>query len=135
MIAGRGPIVGLVLLSHSPALAEGLRDLVVQMSRLPEAVAAAGGTGDGRLGTSPTVLEEAVGRVSGGGGVLVLADIGSAVLTARAWLAGYHGDERVLLGDAPLVEGAVAAGVLASTGASLDDVRAAAQQAWSVRKL
>lgn len=128
------PVVGLVLLSHSRQLAEGVRDLVGQVTRVPGAVAAAGGTEDGRLGTSPELLERAVGAVDRGGGVVILPDLGSAVLTARAWLAGYAGSDQVVLADAPFVEGAVAAGVTASTGAGLAQVRAAAEQAWQLRK-
>lgn len=133
-----GPVsstVGIVLLSHSRDLAEGLRGLLTQLGGVGSSVSIAGGTSDGRLGTSPDLLADAVARVSAGAGVLVIADIGSAVLTARAWLADYSGPERVVLADTPFVEGAVAAAVTASTGADLDTVIAAAHGAWSVRKL
>lgn len=127
--------VGIVLLSHSVELAQGLRSLLLQLGGLSERVSVAGGTQDGRLGTSPDLLAGAVSKVAGGSGVVVVADIGSAVLTARAWLATYSGAESVVLADAPFVEGAVAAAVTASTGADLASVVKAAQTAWSVRKL
>jgi phosphoenolpyruvate---glycerone phosphotransferase subunit DhaM len=66
--------------------------------------------------------------------VVILTDLGSAVLTSRAVLAD-EPREDVLLVDAPFVEGAVAAGVIAATGADLAAVVAAAQEAWDVRKL
>lgn len=126
--------VGIVLLSHSPALAAGAADLAGQVSG-GAPVVGVGGTVDGRLGTSADLLERGVGEVSRGGGVLVIPDLGSAVLTARAFLADYAGAEAVVLVDAPFVEGAVAAAVAASTGADLDETRQAAAEARDVRKL
>jgi PTS hybrid protein len=68
--------------------------------------------------------------------VVLLADIGSAVLSVRALIAGGDLDSgRALLADAPLVEGSVAAAVAASTGMNLGGVVAAAAEAWDVRKL
>jgi dihydroxyacetone kinase DhaKLM complex PTS-EIIA-like component DhaM len=72
--------------------------------------------------------------VDKGSGVVVLADLGSAVLTARSVLADGRGAD-VILVDAPLVEGAVAAAVIAATGADLATVRAAAEEARDARKL
>ncbi|GAA0898198.1 dihydroxyacetone kinase phosphoryl donor subunit DhaM [Virgisporangium aurantiacum] len=126
-------MVGLVLVSHSEQLAAGLRDLVVTLAPGEVAVEAAGGTDDGRFGTSYQRIEAAIAKADRGDGVVVLADMGSAVLTVRTVL-----DDRpradVLLIDAPLVEGAVAAAVLAATGAGLDDVSAAAAEAREVPK-
>jgi PTS hybrid protein len=125
--------VGIVLVSHSRGLACGLRDMLLQIGDSDLPVAAAGGTDDGEVGTSYHLISEAISKVDGGSGVLVLTDLGSAVLTARAVLADSpRGD--VVLVDAPFVEGAVAAGVIASTGADLGTVHAAAEEARSVRK-
>jgi PTS hybrid protein len=125
--------VGIVLVSHSHALATGLRELVLQVAgEVP--VEAAGGTAEGGLGTSDAGIREAIQRADRGSGVVVLADLGSAVLTARAVLQDQpRGD--VTLVDAPFVEGAVAAGVIAGAGADLAAVGAAAGEAWDVRKL
>ncbi|WTW95551.1 dihydroxyacetone kinase phosphoryl donor subunit DhaM [Streptomycetaceae bacterium NBC_01309] len=127
-----GNLVGLVLVSHSRTLAEGLRELVVQIGgEVP--VAVAGGGPDGGLGTSPERVAAALREADGGAGVVVLPDLGSAVLTVRALLAeeAWPG---VRLVDAPFVEGAVAAAVTAGTGADLEAVAAAAEEARDVRK-
>ena len=129
-----GPQVGIVLVSHSARLADGAADLAAQVSGGTVAVAAAGGTDDGGLGTSAAKVERAVRRADGGAGVLVLADLGSAVLTARAML-GDLPDVTVALADAPFVEGAVAATVTAAGGADLTAVTKAAEEAWHARKL
>ena len=128
--------VGIVLISHSRVLAEGAADVAGQVSAGGVRIVGVGGTEDGRLGTSADALAAAVEKVWGEAGVLVIPDLGSSVLTARAFLAE-DGDRGfpVRLADAPFVEGAVAAAVAASSGASLDEVLAAAQEARDVRKL
>jgi dihydroxyacetone kinase phosphotransfer subunit len=120
--------------SHSVLLADGAADLAAQVSGGTVTVAAAGGTDDGDLGTSAAKVERAVRRADGGAGVLVLADLGSAVLTVRAMLGDLH-DVTVTLADAPFVEGAVAATVTAAGGADLTAVAKAAEEAWHARKL
>ncbi|WP_405011280.1 dihydroxyacetone kinase phosphoryl donor subunit DhaM [Kitasatospora sp. NBC_01539] len=124
--------VGVVLVSHSPALAAGLRDLLAELGagRVPVAIAA--GTADGRLGTSADLVARAVEAADTGAGVVVVPDLGSAVLTARLALADRPG---AVLVDAPFVEGAVAATVTASAGAGLDEVVRAAEEARHLRKL
>lgn len=98
----------------------------------------AGGTQDGRLGTSIELIRAAVTGADTGDGVCVLMDMGSSVLTAKtllAELADEDGAPRGQLADAPFVEGAVAAAVIASTGQDLDAVIESAEQAWAMRKL
>jgi dihydroxyacetone kinase phosphotransfer subunit len=122
-------LVGIVLVSHSERLALGLRDLLRQVATEEVRVVPAAGDDDGGLGTSAAKIEAAVARADTGAGVVVLADLGSAVLTARAIL-----DDGPVLVDAPFVEGAVAAAVLASTGADLETVAGAAREARDVPK-
>lgn len=124
-------MVGLVLVSHSALLAQGLLDMVQQVARLTAGVAIAGGTLDGGLGTSAERIEKALAAVEGQDGVLVLMDLGSAVLTTESVLETLPPERRALvrLSNAPLVEGAIAAAVQASLGASLDEVYAAAEAA------
>jgi dihydroxyacetone kinase phosphotransfer subunit len=126
--------VGIVLVSHSARLAEGAADLAAQVSGGTVTVVAAGGTDDGGLGTSAEKIASALCRAEGGAGVLVLPDLGSAVLTVRALLEDLH-DASVALADAPFVEGAVAATVTAAAGADLTAVAKAAEEAWHARKL
>jgi PTS hybrid protein len=134
------PRVGIVLVSHSVRLAEGAADLAGQVSGGTVRVLAAGGTEDGELGTSAEKVARAVASADAGAGVLVLPDLGSAVLTVRAMLDEMGGladmpGARVVLADAPFVEGAVAATVTAAAGADLKAVATAAEEAWHARKL
>ena len=129
-------MIGIVLVSHSAALAEGLSELVGQVSGEDVRVRPAGGSGDGGLGTDPDRIAAAIRAADTGSGVVVLVDIGSAVLSVKAILAGGDvGGIDVRLADAPLVEGAEAASVLAATGADVAAVAAAAEEARDVAKL
>jgi phosphoenolpyruvate---glycerone phosphotransferase subunit DhaM len=128
------PQVGIVLVSHSVRLAEGAADLAAQVGGGTVAVVAAGGTDDGGLGTSAAKVERALRLAESGAGVVVLPDLGSAVLTVRALLEDLP-DVTVALADAPFVEGAVAATVTAAAGADLTAVAKAAEEAWHARKL
>lgn len=136
--------VGIVLVSHSAALAEGAAELAGQVGGGGVAVEAAGGTPDGRLGTSIDRVAAAVRRAATGAGVLILPDLGSAVLTVKSLLTDLEDEDTlgafgpmgpVEVADAPFVEGAVAAAVTAATGAPLAAVRAAAEEARHARKL
>jgi PTS hybrid protein len=128
-------MVGIVLVSHSVRLAEGAAELLGALAGDEVVIAAAGGDSDGGLGTDGERIAEAMDRaLAAGDGAIVLVDIGSAILSVLAALAERDGDELRLV-DAPLVEGAVAAAVTASTGASLDEVAAAAEEARGARKL
>lgn len=129
--------VGLVLVSHSEKLAEGVAELAAQLGGDDVPVAAAGGTDDGDLGTSIEKIERAIREADRGAGVLLLADLGSAVLTIKALLDDFDAatGPRVVLADAPLVEGAVAAVVTAASGADLATVLASAEEARTYRKL
>ncbi len=128
--------VGIVLVSHSAALAEGAAELAAQISGGTVAIIPAGGTDDGGLGTSSAKVERAVKLADGGAGVLILPDLGSAVLTVRVLLSE-PGDlpTPVELADAPFVEGVVAGPVAAAGGAGNLAVRAAAGEARDARKL
>ena len=132
--------VGIVLVSHSAELAAGAAHLAAQVSGGTVAVIAAGGTDDGDLGTSAAKVADALRRADQGAGVVVLPDLGSAVLTVKAvledrGLEDQGEDTAVLLADAPFVEGAVAATVTAAAGGDIKAVAAAAEEARHVRKL
>jgi PTS hybrid protein len=128
--------VGIVLVSHSAALAEGTAELAGQISGGTVTIATAGGTDDGRIGTSIDKVERAVRLADGGAGVVILPDLGSSVLTVRALLAD-SGElpGPVVMADAPFVEGTVAATVTAAAGGDLKAVLDAAQEARHARKL
>ncbi len=132
--AAPAAVVGLVLVSHSARLADGAAELAAQLGGdVP--VVGAGGLPDGGLGTSIELIEQAVRAADRGAGVVILADLGSAVLTVKLLLDDADSlPGPVVLADAPLVEGAVSAAVAASSGADLDTVRAAAEEARDFRK-
>lgn len=124
--------VGLVLVSHSRTLAAGVAELVAQLAPDVTVVTAAG-TEDGRIGTSPDAVAAALPAADSGDGVVVLPDLGSAVLSVRVALDDLD-SERYVLVDAPFVEGAVSAAVTAGTGATLAEVVEAAREARDIPK-
>ena len=128
--------VGIVLVSHSSSLAEGAAELAGQVSGDGVRIGVAGGTDDGRIGTSIEKVEQAIRAVDGGAGVVILPDLGSSVLTVRTLLADPDDlPAEVVMADAPFVEGAVAAAVIAAAGGDLAAVLEAAQEARHARKL
>jgi phosphocarrier protein FPr len=140
-------LVSLVLVSHSAKLVEGLGEMVGQVAGPDVRIETAGGTEDGRLGTSAPRIADAIRRALGterpgsdqrprATGVLVLLDLGSAALSLEIALEDLDEETRsiVRVSEAPLVEGAVLAAVQASTGASLDEVAAAAASAATMPK-
>ena len=128
-------MVGIVLVSHSPQIADGAVELVRNMAGEVEIVAV-GGDADGALGTDPDRIRSAIEGLEADE-VLVFMDIGSAVLSAETVLEMLEPEvvQRVQLVDAPFVEGAFAAGVLASTGADAGECVEAAREARTESKL
>ena len=126
--------VGLVFVSHSAQIATGLVELARQMAPTVRLVAA-GGTDNGGIGTSFEKITSALAEAESGAGVVILCDLGSAILTAetaRDFLDEPE-QERVRIVDAPLVEGGVAAAVAAEIGGDLAAVSAAAHTALQNR--
>jgi multiphosphoryl transfer protein len=129
-------MVGLVIVSHSAALAEGVAELARGMgAEIPIGLAGGIDAPEPALGTDATRVLEAIERADQGDGVLVLMDLGSAVLSAEMALDLLPPErrERVVLSEAPLAEGAVAAAVTAKLGASLADVAAEARGALEAK--
>jgi PTS hybrid protein len=127
--------VGVVFVSHSPQIAAGMVALAGQMAG-SVALVAAGGTDDDGIGTSFTKVMSGVTEADNGAGVVVISDLGSALLTAETVLDMLDEGQqaRVRVVDVPFVEGGVAAAVAAESGGSLDDVVAAAEgavDAWA----
>ena len=127
--------VGIVLVSHSAELAAGAAHLAAQVSGGTVTIIAAGGTDDDELGTSAAKVERGLRLAESGAGVVVLPDLGSAVLTVRAVLEDEDPAINVVMADAPFVEGAVAATVTAAAGGDIKAVAAAAEEARNARKL
>ena len=127
-------MVGLVIVSHSAALAGGVVELAREMGGPDVAIEAAGGLDDGAMGTDAALVLAAVERVRSPDGVLVLMDLGSALMSAEmaTEMADPDGGP-VLLSAAPLVEGAVAAAARARGGAPLEEVAAEARAALAMK--
>ncbi len=132
-------MVGIVVVSHSDALAQGVVALAREMGGAELALEAAGGTEDSDpahpvLGTDAERVRAAIERAMSADGVLVLMDLGSALMSAE-FAVELLGDSpgRVLLSEAPLVEGTVAAAASASGGASLEEVAAEARGALAMK--
>ena len=127
--------VSIVVVSHSEKIADGAAELAAQMA--PDVmIEPAGGTDDGRIGTSLervlAALEKTGGQTvgePGADGTVIITDLGSAVMTAESALEFLENPAGVLLADAPLVEGLVAAAVAAQGGADVQAVRKAAEAA------
>lgn len=122
-------MVGIVLVSHSFELAHGLAELASQVAGKEVRIEPAGGGPDGTLGTTGDAVWNAIVRADAGEGVVVLADLGSSVLTVRHLLEEGRSNGHVRLVDAPFVEGAIAAAVMSSAGQELEDVVRAAEDA------
>jgi PTS hybrid protein len=128
-------MVGLVLVSHSPQIAEGTAELVRQMAGEVE-LAAVGGDAEGGFGTDPERIKAAIENLDADG-ALVFMDLGSAVLSTETVLELLSSEDRekVRLVDAPFVEGAFAAGVEASVGSGAEECVEAAMEARTESKL
>jgi dihydroxyacetone kinase phosphotransfer subunit len=114
-------MVGIVIVSHSEALAKSIVDLTKMMADGAK-IEAAGGLEDGSFGTSYERIKAAVDAVYSEDGVIVLMDMGSAVMTTEMVLEEYDETAKIRMVDAPIVESAVAASVSALCGSDLDTI-------------
>lgn len=122
--AAPAPLVGLVIVSHSAKVADGTLELAAQMAGDEVRIVAAGGLEDGAIGTDATRIAAAIQAADAGAGVVVMTDLGSAVLSASTALELLEVDlaARVRLSRGPVVEGAIVAAIQASIGDDLDAV-------------
>ena len=128
-------MVSLLIVSHSAQLAAGVKEFVGQVAGEKIKIAAAGGTDDGGLGTSVDRIQVGLQEVASPDGVLVLVDMGSAVLSVETAIEMLEIQD-VRISDAPLVEGAYLAAIEATDeGASLEQVAQAALQARELIKV
>ena len=130
------PLVGIVVVSHSARLADGIVELAAQMAGPELSLTGVGGSADGRLGTDADRIGEAIAAADSGAGVVVCCDLGSAILATEAAIemlpAGLAA--RVRVSGGPVVEGAVLAAVQASIGDPLEEVLGAAKSARDLDK-
>ena len=119
-------MVGIVIVSHSKNLADSVVEFTGLMA--PDAkIAAAGGMEDGGFGTSFEKIQKAIESVYSEEGVIVLMDMGSAVMTTEMVLDMFEPDT-IKMADCPLVEGAVVATINAVSGMKMDEILAALSQ-------
>lgn len=128
-------MIGMVIVSHSAKAAEGVRELALQMAAPELSIIAAGGMADNILGTDAIKIQTAIETADSGDGVLVLVDLGSAVLSTDLAIDLLTPElkQRVLIADAPLLEGAVMAAIEASVPGST--LQKAADTAEAAKKL
>lgn len=122
--------VGIVIVSHSSKVAEGAADMVRQMVGDSIPLAYTGGNQDGGLGTSVEAIMDAINRAWSDAGVAILVDLGGAETNSEMATEFLPEDKRgrVVICNAPLVEGAVIAATESSGGSSLDVVKRTAEE-------
>ena len=150
-------MVGVVVISHSPRAAKGIRDIAVEMGSSDTRLVVAGGDVDGGIGTDPNAIAEAITEAAGISDdhrsdenktandnpiqgeiddVVLLVDLGSAVMNAELAIEMVTIDNTVHIADAPVLEGALNATVEASSSkATVESVIAAAEDAREYSKI
>ena len=131
-------MVGIVIVSHSWKIAEGVRDLAREMAQGFTGLLCAGGLEDGSIGTDAQRIADAILEADSGEGVVIMADIGSSIMSAEAaieLLEDEGHDVNAVVADAPIVEGSICAVVEAAGGGSLDAVLKSAEESREANKL
>ncbi|MEA1976085.1 MAG: dihydroxyacetone kinase phosphoryl donor subunit DhaM [Bacillota bacterium] len=130
-------MVGMVVVSHSKKLAEGVVELCKSMVQKNIPIIAAGGTNDGRLGTDAVKIVDAIKSVNQSNGIAIFVDLGSAILSAELAIDMLSEDlaKQVKIIDAPLVEGCIASSIEISLESSLEKVENTAKGSYKLRKL
>jgi phosphoenolpyruvate---glycerone phosphotransferase subunit DhaM len=125
--------VSLVLISHSEEIVSGLKKLLNQVQ--PDVNIAVAGGNDGEIGTNAFRIKEAIESVYSEKGVVILFDLGSALMSAELAIEMLEKTDHIAIADAPLVEGAYIAAVEAGLGKSLDEIVRACEQAKQMVKV
>ncbi len=130
-------MVGIVIVSHSSKIAQGVVELSQQMAQGDVKILSAGGTEDGSIGTDATKIMEAIIEADSGNGVLVMVDLGSAIMSTEMAIDLIDEKKRdmIKIADAPIVEGSISAVVQASIGETLDKVKSAAEESKDFSKM
>ena len=130
-------MIALVIVSHSHKIAEGVKDIAQEMSQERIKIATAGGVDDHSIGTNADRIHAALCQVLDSDGILVLLDLGSAIMSTEVAIEMLvpEQQQRVIICDAPLVEGSIIAAIEASMGHSLEEVNEAAKLTAKLSKL
>lgn len=127
-------MVSLLIVSHSAALARGVKEFTEQITGGLITIGAVGGTESGTIGTSANLVENELRAVLSPDGTLILVDLGSAIMSVEIALERI-GETRTIISSAPIVEGTYFAAAEAAAGATLEETAAAAMQAFELNKL
>lgn len=126
-------MVGIVIVSHSAKIAEGAKELALQMA--PDAhIAAAGGLPDGNIGTDYDRILTAIESVMSDDGVIMLVDLGSAIMTSEMAIEDCSNPDKVKIIDAPIVESAIFGAVEASIGSNIQSLEEILTQVKTQKK-
>lgn len=131
-------MVGIVIVSHSWKIAEGVADLAREMAQDFTGLVSAGGLEDGSIGTDAQRIADAILGADSGDGVVIMADIGSSIMSSEAAIELLEDDGKevqAVIADAPLVEGTICAVVEAAGGGTAESVLKAAEEAREASKL
>lgn len=129
-------MVNIILVSHVKEIAEGVKKLAEQMKQGEVEIIAVGGTPDGDIGTDPDAIELAINEINKEDGIIILADLGSAIMSVNMVLDWLDDEirEKIVLADAPFVEGAVVAAVEAGMGNKIDEILESIESVDMIKK-
>jgi len=128
-------MVSIVVVSHSKKAAEGIRDVAQEMGG-DATIRPVGGDPDGGIGTTAPAIEEAIREADDGTGVVVIADLGSAVMNAEIAVEAVEGGIEAVIADAPILEGTLNAAVSAAqSDVALSEVLDRAEETRGMEKL
>lgn len=128
-------MVGIVVVSHSCKVAEGICEIAQEMINEGQRIVPAGGIDTQKLGTDACKISNAITKANTGDGVVVLVDLGSALISAKLAIELLDKETDVIIADAPVLEGAIVAVIQASLGSDIYSVAAAAEASGSMKKL
>ena len=127
-------MVGIVIVSHSKKVAEGVVELAQQMAGANDHIIPCGGMEDGSIGTDAVRIMEAIQEADTGDGVAILVDLGSGILSTQTALDLLEEPIHAVIADAPILEGAIAAAAEAGQETTLEAVIQAAEEAKTFSK-
>lgn len=130
-------MTGVIIVSHSEKLAEGLKDIVMEMNDGSVEIIAAGGADGGRIGTNTLKIKAAIEALADRDHILIFVDLGSSVISSEAAidLVDEEIQEKVHIVDAPLVEGVVGGVVQATICNDLDEILATCKAGATMKKV
>lgn len=130
-------MIGLVVVSHSRKIAEGVVELIYEMVDKDFKIIPAGGTSDGRIGNDPIMIKEAIEKAYDGDGIGIIVDIGSSLMNAELAIELLEEEirKKVIILDTPIVEGSISVAVQAYISNNMEEVLKAAEEARTTKKL